>query len=133
MELGPRTLVRIRRCAYTLIVGENKMKTLKTALLGLAAVLLLVTPPAQAKARKHGARGAKASRLAGKSKHRKADAGSQALIKMGLSRLDAQDYAGAIASFKQASKTDRGNAAAFFLLGYAHYQRGFQGGTPASA
>lgn len=104
------------------------MKTIRTALMSLVAVLLFVTPPAQAKARKHPKKG-----KAVKSQHRKAEAGSQELIRMGLSSLDARDYVGAIAAFKQATRLDKNDSGAFFLLGYAHYQKGFQGGAPSSA
>lgn len=55
-----------------------------------------------------------------------------ALIKAGESSLDRFDYAAAIDSFTKAVKA-HGTSGGYFLLGYAHYQRGFIKGAPETA
>ena len=54
-------------------------------------------------------------------------------LAQGLQSMDSQQYADAIDMFHRAAKLDPKNAGAHFLLGYAHYQRGFLGGDPESA
>lgn len=88
------------------------MQKTKVALAALLAALLL-TPPASA----------------GKSTRENA---VRALIAQGLEDLDRQAFTAAIRGFSQAAENG-GGSAAFFLLGYAHFQRGFMGGNPDSA
>lgn len=82
-----------------------------------AAVLcatLLFTPQAQAKA----------------SKAKQAQA--KALVVAGLADLEAKDWNAAIRRFGKAVELD-GSSAGYFLLGWAHYQRGFKAGDPEVA
>jgi tetratricopeptide (TPR) repeat protein len=53
-------------------------------------------------------------------------------IKAGEESLDKKDYTAAIANFERAVKA-HGTSGGYFLLGYAHYQRGFITGSPESA
>ncbi len=54
------------------------------------------------------------------------------LIAAGLVNLDHREYTAAIANFSKAARR-RGTSTTYFLLGYAHYQRGFSNGAPESA
>jgi len=94
------------------------MKTITLAMIGLAAVLLLA-PPAAAK--KKAAQKAAPGRAAAK-----------ALVKEGLAEMEKRDFDAAIRKFTKAAEI-QGDSATFFLLGYAHYQRGFKSGSPETA
>lgn len=53
-------------------------------------------------------------------------------VRNGLDELAVGELSPAIRSFEKATKA-HGDAASFFLLGWAHYQRGFAAGTPEQA
>src|SRR5262245_28772814 len=53
-------------------------------------------------------------------------------LKLGMVHLDRDEYTPAIDRFNQAVQAE-GTAAGYFLLGWAHYQRGFLAGTPEAA
>ncbi|MBI4425166.1 MAG: tetratricopeptide repeat protein [Elusimicrobia bacterium] len=55
------------------------------------------------------------------------------LLTEGLQALRRREFNGAIAAFQRASEADPGSAQAFFQLGNAFFQRGFQRGTPDRA
>lgn len=55
------------------------------------------------------------------------------LIVAGIRRLGAKQFSAAIASFEKAAEADRGSANAFYHLGDAYFQRGFQEGLPERA
>jgi len=57
---------------------------------------------------------------------------ASALIEGGLDSLGRKDYTAAIDDFTRAARSEN-TAAAYFLLGYAHYQRGFLTGDPDTA
>ncbi|HAM36747.1 MAG TPA: hypothetical protein DEB40_00410 [Elusimicrobia bacterium] len=56
----------------------------------------------------------------------------QMLVKEGMTALDSQDFDAAIKKFTRASQLKE-LSSTFFLLGYAHYQRGFRSGSPQTA
>jgi tetratricopeptide (TPR) repeat protein len=96
---------------------RNPMKTTTIVLAASLAALLLCTPPARA-ARTH-----KAAPM---------DSATKALLSEGLGRLQTGEYTAAISLFTKAAQR-RGDASTYFLLGWAHYQRGFKNGEVASA
>jgi len=53
----------------------------------------------------------------------------EAEIRLGLSELEHKAYGAAISHFAKAAKLKR-DSTSYFLLGYAHYQRGFISGSP---
>lgn len=53
-------------------------------------------------------------------------------IRKGLGDLERKEYDSAIENFAKAAKS-RGDSASYFLLGYAHYKRGFIAGSPEEA
>ena len=54
-------------------------------------------------------------------------------FKRGMSAMDAKDYARAVADFRKTIRAEPRNSAAYFLMGYAYYQKGFAGGNPEAA
>ncbi len=62
----------------------------------------------------------------------KAAAAAAVWTQAGLERLSARDLGAAIKLFDQAAR-GKPSASAYFLLGWAHYQRGFSGKTPEEA
>ncbi|HVC09261.1 MAG TPA: hypothetical protein VNH15_04910 [Elusimicrobiota bacterium] len=54
-------------------------------------------------------------------------------FKRGMAALDAKDYAQAAADFRKTVRAEPRNSAAYFLMGYAFYQKGFAGGNPEAA
>lgn len=89
------------------------------AVAGLLAALLL-TPAAGA------------AKHAKKAKQAKTSPQADAMVQAGIEDLKAHNYAGAIGKFNKAVNR-KGTSAAYFLLGYAHYQKGFASGDPAAA
>lgn len=101
----------------------NSMRTVRTALAAMVA-LTLVSPAF--------AKGKKKAKKATKTSHERSIRGGGAHLDAGLDALEHREYGAAIASFQKAAKI-RSDAASYFLLGYAHYQRGFQSGAPETA
>ena len=120
--MGPATLAETAADGYTLGMEKNKMKMTKVLLTGLLAALLLTPTAAQAKSHKK----------ASKAKPSVNAAEAKALVKAGLSQLEDKNYDAAISNFSKATK-EGSDSAAYFLLGYAHYQRGFRAGAPETA
>ncbi|MDE1977033.1 MAG: hypothetical protein KGI84_07240 [Elusimicrobia bacterium] len=54
-------------------------------------------------------------------------------FKRGMSALDAKNYSRAIIDFRRTIRAEPRNSAAYFLMGYAYYQKGFAGGNPETA
>lgn len=92
-------------------------KTIGTVLT-IALAALLFTPPAHA-----------AKRKAVKSK---ASPAAQRLMSAGLANLENGETSAAISAFNKAVRT-QGSVSTYFLLGWAHYQRGFKLGSTESA
>lgn len=103
--------------AYTLVMERKQTQTGAYAL--VLAALLLVTPPAGASAKK-------------KSKAAKNDPVAQRLMSEGLGSLERGEYSAAIASLNKAVRR-QGSVSSYFLLGWAHYQRGFKNGAVETA
>lgn len=97
------------------------MKTTMSVLAATLAALLSVTPPAAA---------AKSPKPAKKTV--KLDPAASKLMSEGLGELERGEYTAAISSLNKAARTQRG-VSAYFLLGWAHYQRGFKHGAVESA
>jgi tetratricopeptide (TPR) repeat protein len=97
---------------------ERKQTSTGAVALVLAA-LLFVTPPAGASAKK-------------KSKAVKNDPVAQKLMSEGLGSLERGEYSAAISSLNKAVR-QKGTVSSYFLLGWAHYQRGFKQGSVESA
>jgi len=85
--------------------------------LTIALAALLSTPPANA------------SKKAPKSK---ASPEAQRLMSAGLANLEAGETSAAISTFNKAVRKE-GSVSTYFLLGWAHYQRGFKLGSTESA
>ena len=85
------------------------------------AVLLGVTPPAGAAVKTHKKPAAV-----------KLNPAARRLMSEGLGSLQSGDFAAAIASFNAAAR-EQPSAPAYFLLGWAHYQRGFRAGSVETA
>lgn len=100
----------------------NARRAVRTVLAALSAALLLA-PPADA---------AQPKRVRG----RKAAAAKAAALdhftQAGIENLERREYPAAIRNFEKAVAV-RGDSASYFLLGWAHYQRGFATGTPETA
>ncbi len=109
---GPATLVPPPPRGYTLSMKENTVTNAKLTL-SLIAALLVTAPSAQAK---------------------RTPAGGpyRQWIAKGVRSLEADNHAQAVAHFKQALEA-RKTSEAYFLLGYALYQKGFAGGSPEHA
>lgn len=96
-----------------------KNETIASVLAPVLAALLFVTPPAGAATKK--------------AKHRKTvSAQAGRLMSTGLGDLRRGEYTAAISAFTKAARA-QGSVSAYFLLGWAHYQRGFRGGSVAGA
>ncbi len=94
------------------------MKTSRTVL-ALALAALLFTPPAHASKNKKMAKS-------------KANPEAQRLMSAGLANLEKGEISAAIATFNKAVRK-KGSVSAYFLLGWAHYQRGFTKGSTETA
>lgn len=97
---------------------ENMTKTTATVLT-IALAALLFTPPA------HAAKIKKALKL-------KANPESQRLMSAGLANLENGETSAAISTFNKAVRKE-GTVSTYFLLGWAHYQRGFKLGSTEAA
>ena len=98
------------------------MKTTTTNVsAAVLAALLLVTPPAGAAAKKH----KKAASV-------KINPEAARLMSEGLGDLQRGEYSAAITSLNKAVRK-QGSVSTYFLLGWAHYQRGFKQGSVESA
>src|SRR5579859_7518553 len=100
-------------------------KTMKTTglLSAFLAALLLVTPPAGA---------AKTKKAKAKKAAFKLDTEAGKLMSQGMGDLDAGEFSSAISLFSRAARRQP-SVQAYFLLGWAHYQRGFKKGAVESA
>ena len=94
------------------------MKTSRTVL-ALALAALLFTPPA------HAAKHKKAAKS-------KANPEAKSLMSAGLANLDNGESSAAISNFNKAVRKE-GSVSSYFLLGWAHYQRGFKMGSTEAA
>jgi len=92
---------------------KNTMKTSWTVLT-IALAALLCTPPANAKTKKA------------------ANPEAQRLMSAGLASLEHGETSAAISTFNKAVRKE-GSVSTYFLLGWAHYQRGFKKGSTESA
>ncbi len=90
----------------------NTTKATKTVL-ALALAALCFTPPADAK---------------NKSMAPMMDKEAARLMSLGMGNLERGEYSAAISSLNKAVRR-QGSVSTYFLLGWAHYQRGFKGGT----
>lgn len=103
-------------------MNKQTLQLIKNSLAGLVALLLIAAPSAHAaKTRK------KAKKISPKSHSLTAETADQ-LIERGLADMEKKKYDTAIENFSRATRLDAKSSAAFFLLGYAHYQRGFRAG-----
>lgn len=89
--------------------------TIKTVLAAALAALLLAPPAAAAK----------------KSKV-KMKPQAERQVSLGLGKLERGEYSAAISAFNKAVRHER-SVSTYFLLGWAHYQRGFKGGSVEGA
>ncbi|MDO8756591.1 MAG: tetratricopeptide repeat protein [Elusimicrobiota bacterium] len=96
---------------------KNLLKTSWTVLT-IALAALLCTPPAGAKTHKK--------------KAPKANPEAQRLMSAGLANLEKGETSAAISTFNKAARKE-GSVSSFFLLGWAHYQRGFKLGSTEAA
>ena len=97
------------------------MKTTMTNVsAAVLAALLLVTPPAGAAVKKH------------KKAAPKTNPEVQRLMSEGLGDLQRGEYSAAITSLNKAVRK-QGSVSTYFLLGWAHYQRGFKQGSVETA
>lgn len=87
--------------------------------LTIALAALLWTPPANASKTK-------------KAVKSKASPEAQRLMSAGLANLEAGETSAAISTFNKAVRKE-GSVSTYFLLGWAHYQRGFKQGSTESA
>ena len=96
---------------------------MKTTIVSAAvlAALLLVTPPAGA-----------ATKTSKKKRAPKANLEVQRLMSEGLGDLQRGEYSAAIESLNKAVR-EEGSVSTYFLLGWAHYQRGFRKGVVETA
>src|SRR3569832_12821 len=98
------------------------MKTTTTTVASaVQAALQLVTPPAGAAVKKHQ-----------KTASVKMNPEVQKLMSEGLGDLQRGEYSAAITSLNKAVRK-QGSVSTYFLLGWAHYQRGFKNGSVESA
>lgn len=93
-----------------------QMKT--GAMITVLAALLFVTPPAS--------HAKKATKTA------KSDPIAQKLMSEGLGSLERGEYSAAISTLNKAVRRE-GSVSTYFLLGWAHYQRGFKQGSVETA
>lgn len=87
--------------------------------LTIAVAALLCTPPANATKHKKAAKS-------------KANPEAQRLMSEGLANLEAGESSTAISNFNKAVRKE-GSVSSYFLLGWAHYQRGFKLGSTEAA
>lgn len=106
-------------------MNKQTLKLIKNSLAGLVAFLLIAAPSA------HAAKTKKSKKISSKS-HSMTTETSDQLIEQGLANMEKKKYDTAIENFSRAARLNAKSSAAFFLLGYAHYQRGFRAG-PESA
>ncbi len=97
--------------------GNHSTKTIGTVLT-IAMAALLCTPPAEAKVKKSG--------------KPKMNPAAQARMSEGLANLDRGENSAAISAFNKAVRAE-GTVSSYFLLGWAHYQRGFKLGSTEAA
>lgn len=97
------------------------MKTTTNVSAAVLAALLLVTPPAGAAVKKH----KKAASV-------KMNPEVKRLMSEGLGDLQRGEYSAAITSLNKAVRK-QGSVSTYFLLGWAHYQRGFKQGAVETA
>lgn len=116
---------------YTDLVERNPLKARKV-LIALLAVLLGSSAPALAQRAKPKPKKAAVSAKAKKAPKKRSIRGGSRLVELGLDNLEHREYSAAISNFQKASKLQQ-SAAVYFLLGYAHYQRGFVSGAPETA
>lgn len=95
------------------------MKTTTNVLAAVLAALLSVTPPAAAAKSK-------------KTKAVKVDPAAAKLMAQGMGELQRGEYTAAISDLNKAVRV-HGDVSTYFLLGWAHYQRGFKHGAVESA
>ncbi|HXT00768.1 MAG TPA: hypothetical protein VN915_08855, partial [Elusimicrobiota bacterium] len=100
---------------------EQTMKTTTNVSAAVLAALLLATPPAGAAVKKH----KKAASV-------KMNPEVKALMSEGLGDLQRGEYSAAITSLNKAVRKE-GSVSTYFLLGWAHYQRGFKQGSVETA
>lgn len=93
------------------------MKTITAVSAAVLAALLLVAPPAGA---------------AAKTRQKKESPEAARLMSAGLDALERGEYSAAIASLNKAVR-EQGSVSTYFLLGWAHYQRGFKQGRVETA
>lgn len=103
---------------------KNNGRSIYPVLAALVALCVGAASPAQAKKAKKGSKS--------KTSHAQSIRGGGVHVDRGLDNLEHREYGAAIASFQKAAKL-RSDAASYFLLGYAHYQRGFISGAPETA
>lgn len=94
----------------------NTTKATKTVL-ALALAALCFTPPVDAKTKKMAP---------------KMDAEATRLMSLGMGNLERGEYSAAISSLNKAVRR-QGSVSTYFLLGWAHYQRGFKAGSVEGA
>ena len=97
---------------------RNLSKTSWTVLT-IALAALLCTPPANASKSKKAAKS-------------KANPEAQRLMSAGLANLENGETSAAISTFNKAVRKE-GSVSSYFLLGWAHYQRGFKNGAAETA
>lgn len=118
MGPGPRPHVRPCARAYTKDMKENAIQTSRTVL-ALALASLLLTPQA------HAAKRAKTAKNPANPEVRR-------LMSEGLASLERGEVSPAISAFNKAVRK-QGTVSTYFLLGWAHYQRGFKLGSTEAA
>lgn len=116
-------------CGYTDLVEKNTTRTVLTALIAISLTAPLSAQVGRKKAHK-AEKPAKAAKH--KKSARKVARGGSQYVELGMDNLDHREYSAAIANFQKAAKI-RSDAGSYFLLGYAHYQRGFASGAPETA
>ncbi|MDE2141450.1 MAG: hypothetical protein KGL74_10330 [Elusimicrobia bacterium] len=97
----------------------ERKQTSTGAYAAVLAALLFVTPPAGAAAKK-------------KAKAASTNPVARKLMSEGLGSLQRGEYTAAISSLNKAVRV-QGTVSSYFLLGWAHYQRGFQHGAVETA
>src|SRR3989344_4469806 len=118
MDPGPTPHVRLYGGRYTLSMKRNLTETIGIVLT-IALAALLCTPPANASKPK-------------KAVKSKASPEAQRLMSAGLANLENGETSAAISTFNKAVRKE-GSVSTYFLLGWAHYQRGFKLGSTEAA
>ncbi len=117
------TLTLKRLCWYTLLIMRNRHISL-ASLIALSAAL-----PAASSIPSSGRHGGKVFHAF---KTRLKPAAPMDAFHMGMQDIDNRQYDSAVAQLSKAV-AQRPSAARYFMLGYAHYSRGFASGTPETA